>query len=117
LVLVTLSRELIEALDIRAGDPRRFIDASEFARFRRYPRATPTQIKFAEGLIGFPLPDGLRAIYLEGSDRGLGPDRVGDLEPGGGSQPDHEAVSPAPCVVSKAPGMVGRRRTGSPRRG
>ncbi len=68
-----LARGLFDALRSRADDPRRFIDAWEFAEFRRFPRATRDQITRAEDRLGFPLPDALRAVYLEVANGGFGP--------------------------------------------
>ncbi len=71
--VLALPRELLEALRSRAGDSRRFIDAAEFGEFRRYPPAAPDQITRAEHRIGFPLPEGLRTLYLEVANGGFGP--------------------------------------------
>ena len=68
-----MPRRLIDALHSRADDPCRFIDAWEFAEFRRFPRATPAQIERAEDRVGFPLPDALRMVYLEVANGGFGP--------------------------------------------
>ncbi len=68
-----LARELIDALRSLADDPRRFIDAREFVNFRRFPCATREQITRAEDRVGFPLPDALRAVYLEVANGGFGP--------------------------------------------
>ena len=71
--MAILPRKLIDALRSRASDPLRFIDACEFAEFRVFPRATPEQIKRAEDRVGFPLPEALRALYLEVANGGFGP--------------------------------------------
>ncbi len=68
-----LTRELIDALRSRADDPRRFIDAWQFVEFRRFPRAAREQITRAEDRVGFPLPEALRAVYLEVANGGFGP--------------------------------------------